>query len=100
MSATTDLTVANTIRDQIGKRALLMLGAVNLVGDEKSLSFKVRGCRTITHIRVTLEADDTYTMEFYKCRGINRTLVKSHSQVYADMLNNFIESETGLRTSL
>ncbi len=91
-----DLIVANTIRDQIGREALFMLGAQHLVGDRNSLSFKVRGSRKANHIKIILDASDTYSMEFYKIRGTSVKLVTSMNWIYADQLRSVIESVTGL----
>jgi hypothetical protein len=48
-TATTDLTVANEIRNQLGgNRFAVMTGAHNFIGDANSLSFKLgrfRGCK-------------------------------------------------------
>lgn len=93
--------VANTIRDQVGHRALMMIGAKNLTGDKNSLSFKIgRNSAHVTHIRVTLEPSDTYTVQFYRVRRHNRTLVSEERDIYGDGLRDCIERNTGLYTSL
>lgn len=96
------LDVANTIRDQLGGGTLAMLGAKDLVGDENSLQFAIRGCPTVNKIRIVLDPSDTYIVEFWKCsrRSINFAPVASVSDVYADSLHNVIEAHTGLRTRL
>jgi len=100
----TDMTVANTIRDQIGTIAFRLLGAQHLNGDDKSLSFRIRGSRKANHIKVELAADDTYTMTFGKLTAStikkvgNYKVVATFGQVYADKLNEIIESTTGLYT--
>lgn len=38
------------------------------LGDEKSLTFDIRGTREFSKIKVTLCADDTYNVTFYKFR--------------------------------
>ena len=98
----TDLTCAKIIAEQIGKQALFMLGAKDLVGDRKSLAFRIRGCRRINKIRITLDPSDTYTVEFFKIirRGFTCERVKWIDGVYNDMLCEVIENATGLRTSL
>lgn len=100
----TDMTVANTIREQIGNRVFMMLGAKNLMGDEKSLTFQIgRNAQGVTHIRVQLDPSDTYTMQFIKigrAPGYKKTIVAEASDIYADNLRRVIESKTGMYTSL
>jgi hypothetical protein len=99
-TTTDDLSVANTIKQQIGGRALFMLGAIHFVGDSDSLRFKIRGSRIATHITIRLEPSDTYTMIFDKVRGVEIKKVAVHEGVYFDGMNQIIESVTGLRCSL
>jgi len=100
----TDLTVANTIRDQIGTIAFRLLGAEHLSGDDKSLSFRIRGSRKVNHVKVELDDNDTYTMTFGKLTAStikkvgNYKVVAKLDQIYADMLNQMIETHTGLYT--
>jgi putative heme iron utilization protein len=96
----TDMTVANTIKDQIGGKGLYMLGAQNLVGDEKSLTFHIRGSSKVSHVRITLNGKDLYGVEFLKIRGVNMKKVNVENDVYAEDLRRVIEKNTGLRTNL
>ena len=97
----TDLAVANTIRTQLGQRALFMLGAKNLAGDSNSLGFRIgRNAKTVNAIRITLDPCDTYTIRFIRVRGSKITTVAECSDVYADALHATIERQTGLYTSL
>jgi hypothetical protein len=77
-----------------------MLGAKDLAGDKDSLRFRIRGSKAANLIVVRLAADDTYTVEFYKLRGMNCPMVKSFEGVYVDSLHRVIESFTGLATRL
>lgn len=97
---TNKLEVANTIRDQIGGRALWMIGATHLAGDHNSLRFRFKMCPKANLIVVRLDADDTYTVEFHKVRGINSKLVHSVPMVYVDSLHSVIRGFTGLALSL
>lgn len=99
-TAENTLQVANTIKDQIGSRALFMMGAQNLTGSHNALSFKIRGSKLATHIRVTLDASDTYTVEFLKIRGTNIQKPATVCGVYAESLKLTIETHTGLALSL
>lgn len=101
MANANDMTIANEIRNQIGNHAFTMMGAKNLVGDEKSLTFKIgRNAKRVTHIRVTLDASDTYTVEFIKVREFEAKTLADFDGVYADMLHSLIEGNTGLYLSL
>lgn len=95
-----DMMVAETIRDQIGSRALYMLGAHTLVGDTNSLKFHIRGSRACNVIVIKLDPSDTYTVTFAKSRGMSWKVVKEVSDVYVDSLHRLIETTTGLYTSL
>ncbi len=108
----TDMTIAKTIRSQIGGGAMYMLGAKDVVGHESALSFRVRGSREVNHIKVELEASDTYKMTFTKIgrspslkqllKGATQkiTTVAEVDGVYCDMLRPMIKKYTGLNTSL
>lgn len=96
----TDMTVANTIAAQIGQRAFFMMGAQNIAGTADSLSFKVRGSKNWSHVKVTLMPSDTYKVSFYKFRGVNIVAVKDVEMVYADSLLSVISNSTGLAVTL
>ena len=93
--------VANEIRNQIGNKALMMIGAKNLGATENSLSFKVgRNSKKVTHIKIELNVMDTYTMTFFNIRGTNFKTVNKMEGVYCDMIHKAIEDNTGMCTSL
>lgn len=94
--------VANTILAQLGgRRFIAMTGAKNLGGEAKSLSFKIPKAKNgISYVKITLDPDDTYTVQFLKIYGRKVTTVAEYSNVYADQLRNLFESNTGLYTSL
>lgn len=106
MNTTTDMTASTTILQQLGgSRFIAMTGASNFLGDTASLSFKLpRGIKTaITHVVVTLAADDTYTVEFLKCNlraKVYRQVVAEVVGVYADNLQRVFTHHTGLDTHL
>jgi hypothetical protein len=102
----TTMQVAETIRAQIGPLAFRLIGASALVGDENSLTFKVgSNAKGVTHIKVTLDPSDTYTVSARKVRisrttyAIDNRVVAEVSGVYFDGLRAAIESATGLYTS-
>jgi len=95
-----DMTIATEIRDQLGGAALAMMGATNVLGDERALQMKIRGSRTVTNLRIELADDDTYTVSFFKIRGYDVRTVGELAGVYADQLRTVIEKQTGLYLSL
>lgn len=100
MQTSQKLQVAKTIIEQLGKQTLFMLGAKNLVGDETSLSLRIRGSNRVNYMKITLNAMDTYDMEFGKIHGMNYKIVATLEGCYDDMLHKMIEQETGLCTKL
>jgi hypothetical protein len=97
--------IADTIRDQIGNRALWMIGARDLTGNTDGLHFRImRNDRRVTHIDVTLDPDDTYTVRFLRVgrrRGVATCdELARYSDVYCDMLRSIINKGTGLAVSL
>jgi hypothetical protein len=101
MNATENtLTVANTIADQIGRQAFVMMGTKNLVGSADALLFDIRGCADFNKIEVKLSPMDTYTVRFMKLGRGSILRDVAVEGVYADSLKNVIESKTGLYLSL
>jgi hypothetical protein len=93
--------VADTIRQQIGQRALYMLGAKNLVGDHNSLTFRIgRNAKSITHVRVTLDPSDTYTVETLRATVSSNKVLSKVSDIYVDQLRSTIAHATGMALSL
>lgn len=101
-AATTDMTVANTILQQLGGRMFTMMtGSKNFIGGSNSLTFKVgsNGSK-VTHVRITLTPADVYTVEFMNVRGMKVTTLSTHEDVYCDQLQELFTRETGMYTSL
>jgi hypothetical protein len=98
------LSTANVILAQLGgNRFRTMTGAHNFLGseEEKSLSFKVgRNGKGVTHVKIVHDATDTYSMQFFKIRGMNSTTVKECQGVYASNLQEIFTEATGLDTHL
>jgi len=95
--------IANTIAQQLGgtRRLAMMVGAKNFVALESGLTFKLgKGAKDgITHLTVTLDADDTYTVRFQRVWGTKVTEKGTTEGAYADMLTNLFESATGFYLS-
>ncbi len=104
MDTTNTMAVADTIRDQIGNRGLVMMGAKNLLGSETGLQFKIgRNDLKVTHVRITLESSDTYTVEFIKVGRAPRFTVTEISRrelVFVDRLRAVLEAGTGMYLNL
>jgi len=101
------LEVARTIASQIGRGSMRMIGAKDLVGGANSLTFRVgRNAKGVTHIRITLDPDDTYTVEFLASRRsknppyFDTKVLSAHANTYVNALHRTIESGTGLYTSI
>ena len=99
-----NLQVANTILAQLGGAGRLgaMVGAHSFVGDERSLTFRIkaRAKGGIKAIKVTLDPSDTYSVRFVAIRGTKVRAVAELDDVHAENLRECIEHETGLVLSL
>ena len=99
--------IGQTIADQIGGRAFVMLGAKDLITTENGLQFAIgKNGRGINRVVVELDADDTYTVKFWnvsisrKTYDVKIKAISECSSVYADSLHRVIENATGLYTSI
>ena len=93
-------TISRIILNQIGHGALFMLGAKDHILEDNGTSFRVRGSKIANHVKVTLQPNDTYTVEFRKIHGYKCTLIKSFSDIYCDQITAIIGRTLGLATSL
>lgn len=102
------MVVAETILAQLGgaRRLQVMTGARDFVGGEAFgrgfVQFKIgRGARDgINKVRVELDPSDTYTVKFYKTRGVDFAYKGEVSGVYCDTLVSTFEARTGFRLGL
>ena len=90
-----------------GRRFQVMTGANSFVGGENYLSMRVPNARhgeaRVTHVRVTLDPSDTYTVEAFRCSARAANLIKviaSESAIYCDDLQESFTRLTGLYTHL
>ena len=99
-----DLNVAQVIKNQIGARALFMIGARKFLAGLKSLQFQVgRNPKGITTVVVKLAEDDTYTVEAWVIRAGNALRVRKVeevTQVYNSEVAQAVSAVTGLAVSL
>ena len=99
-----NLEIANTILSQLGgNRFIAMTGARMPAAIENGLRFQLpRNPLKVNLVRVILDANDTYRMEFCyldKKRCEVRILTVK-TDVYADSLQTIFTDQTGLYTSL
>jgi hypothetical protein len=96
--------IASVILEQLGgSRFRVMTGAKNFVSSGNSLRFKLPSNfarHGVNLVKITLDASDTYTLEFFKMRGTKVEPIASQSDVYAEDLRDVFKRETGLNTSL
>lgn len=101
--------VADEILRQLGgQKFIAMTGASSFAGSKNSLSFKLPGKagfvrNGIRGVLITLDASDTYTVEFGKVTKRPRmeyVVIAKHTGVYCDNLREVFTAETGLDTSL
>ena len=96
---------ADTSLDQIGPKALYMIGAKDFVfgtsGGKKSLVFKImRNSKGVSHIRMRLTSLDLYDMEFLAIRAGKIKVKSKEKGVYGDQLGVMIKKNTGLNVRL
>ncbi len=101
-TATTQPTIAAEILNQMGGsgRLAAMVGARDFVNTGRGLRFRFQGCKAANVCHIVLDADDTYTVEFYSIRGINVRKVSEESGHFCDTLRPYFETVTGLYLSL
>jgi hypothetical protein len=97
-----EMAVAHTILQHLGgNRFIIMTGARNLIGSPNALSFRFPKARNgVTGAHVTLSADDTYEMTFYRIAKSAASVISQRAGVYCDQLASTFTSETGLAVSL
>lgn len=91
----TNKEIAKTILAQIGREAMLLLGAKELGIMDKGLVFKVSGASKASRLAIILEPSDTYKV--VGMRGTKR--VHEVGGIFADALHNELEAATGLYVS-
>ena len=98
MNATETLNQLTQSNNGIG-RLSAMTGAKNFAqsSEENFVSFKLpKG----VHVKIALNAMDTYDMTFGKVRKFEYKVIKEFKGLYADMLKETFEKHTGLYLSL
>ena len=94
------MSIATTILTQIktiDPRAIWAWGAKDFVATKNGLLFKSSGMvRWKGYVHITLDAgQDLYNIEFYKMRGVKRTVAATVTGIFADQLVELIDSQVG-----
>lgn len=98
----TNMEIANTILDQIGGagRVKAFIGVKQYVAIENGLqvNFKAKAANSANIFQVILDPSDTYTLKFFRARGIDcKPIGRDISGIYCDQLKGIIEEKLGLR---
>ena len=95
------MNIAQTIAQQLGHKALFMIGAKNLIAGKDYLQMRLgRNSGGWNAIKIALNGLDLYDMTFYKIRKLTVSKEKTVDNIYCDQMRDIIETETGLVTSL
>lgn len=97
-----DMTCAKIILEQLGgHKFIVMTGAKNFTGTEKSLSFRImRNAKKVTHVKVTLNWKDLYDIEFVRVHKLKVNPISEAKDIYFDELQRVFTEETGLHTQI
>ena len=98
----TNKTVAIEIYRQLGgNRFKVMTGASNFACDNNMFICKIPMKKDrISHIKITLNAMDTYDIDFISAYGGELKTISRHEGIYCDMLQDVVSSRTGLALQL
>lgn len=110
-------TTAEIILQQLGGgRFITMTGSKHFIGDQNWLRFNIgKNASKANKVKITLDADDTYTMTFtkftpysfkirkdgtFKETPESQTIIAECKGVYCDMLQDVFTKITGMYTRL
>lgn len=97
--------VASTILQQLGGSGKVgaMIG-VKQYGTGKNgeliIQFKAKAKKKINCVRIGLNGQDLYDVDFIKMTKFDHKVVETETDVYADQLKSVFENTTGLYLSL
>lgn len=98
--------ISSTIFSQLGGQGKLkaMLGAKDFAYDSKNgdvmFKFTAKADKGINYIKVHLNGNDLYDIEFKKVRNLNADVITKEEDIYAEDLKKTIENVLKLRLSL
>src|SRR5574343_577497 len=91
--------IANTIREQLGRGFFFMVGAGNFSYDTTgALSFRFKGSKKFNSCTISLNASDTYDVTFRKVSVRGEARREEHEGIYFDGLHDLFRRVTGLET--
>lgn len=94
---TTETTIAGTILNQLGgRRFVAMTGAHSILNLGNGLQVKFKGSKRANTVRIELDANDLYTVTFYKIKGLDCVEIDSVELVHAFDLQRLFTRVTGL----
>lgn len=94
---TTETTIAGTILNQLGgRRFVAMTGAHSILNLGNGLQVKFKGSKRANTVRIELDANDLYTVRFYKIKGLDCVEIDSVELVHAFDLQRLFTRVTGL----
>jgi hypothetical protein len=97
----TDMTVGNTIRNQLGRAFEVVTGARNFISTDNGLSFGIMGNMFgVTHVIIALNDKDLYDMAFLNINGMRVKEIAMVNNVYFDDLHRQFRDHTGLETRM
>ncbi len=78
-----------------------MTGATNFINHSKegAVSFRFKGSKEANYVKISLNGNDLYDVDFIKIWGMNLNKQKVYNDVYNDQLKELFESHTGLYLS-
>lgn len=98
------MNIAQTILQQLGgNKFVSMTGAKNLCSYPNALSFALPSNfarQRINHVKIILQADDLYTIQFKYIRGMDIKFETEYEDIFCDQLQEIFTSTTGLATHL
>lgn len=94
------MTVSNQIFSQLGGNMFAAMTGATLLSDTNALIVKFKGSRVANYMKVKLNANDLYDVEFKKIRGMNVKDVNEYNNIYSEQLRTIFENETKLYTRL
>ena len=94
--------IASTAINQLGGMGRLgaMINARDFMILKAGAQFRFSGSRKANVVKIKLSENDTYTIEFWKSRGIKWNKVEEFDGVYADQMISIFQDVTGLALSL
>lgn len=95
------LQIARTIQHQLGgSRFVVMTGAKDFLALESGLQFMIPRTNNIRKVRIILQNNDLYTVEYYSVHKAEAKLRSRTEDLYADQLQDNFTLATGLYTHL